>query len=162
MQQRVSSLLNKIGFILEHLGPAQLPYQLIRSINSYYEQKDDTDIILFYRNCLPFVVTPNCAVMNLFEAFRYGANLVATDLNSASRILDYFCDGRYFYVWDLEWTKANRPYEQLADIYQNSKLKLIARSQQHFDIIQTTWGITPVGIVNDCNIKEFLGLINGK
>ena len=153
--------LTKIGFILEHLGPAQLPYQLIRSVNSYFEQKDDADIILFYRNCAPFVVTPHCAVMNLYEAYRYDAHLIATDLNSASRILDYFTNDRYFYVWDLEWTKINKPYEQLAQVYQNPKLKLIARSQQHAEIIRTSWGINCIGVVEDARIDKFLEIING-
>ena len=153
-------MLTKIGFVIEHLGPAQLPYQLIRSINSYYQEKDDVDVILYWRNVAPFVVTPLCASMNLFEAFRSDSLLIATDLNSASRILQYFTLDRYYYLMDLEWCHLqSKQYEQLAEIYQNPKLKLIVRSQQHYDIVQLTWGITPIGIVEDCRIDKFLEVI---
>ena len=153
-------MLTKIGFIVESLGPNQLAYQLIRSINQLLKERDDVDPIIFYRNTAPFVIQPNFAIMNLFEAFRYYGNIIATDLNSASRCLDYFVDNRYFLVWDLEWTKLQRPYESFAEVYQNPKLKLIARSKQHFDILQLTWGITPIGIVEDARIEKFLELIN--
>ena len=155
-------MLTKIGFVLEHLGPSQLPYQLIRSINSYYQEKDDVDVILYWRNVAPFVVTPLCASMNLFEAFRSDSPLIATDLNSASRILQYFTLDRYYYLMDLEWCHMpSKNYEQLAEIYQNPKLKIIARSEQHKNIFELTWNRKVEGIVPDANIKGFLELING-
>ena len=154
------SKLTKIGFVVESLGPNQLAYQLIRSANQLLMERDDFDIILYYRNLSPLVMKPNFAIMNMYEAFRPDSPLVATDLNTATRILDYFTLDRYFYIWDLEHTKMNRSYEDFAQIYQNPKLKLITRSKQHFDIIQLTWGITPIGIVEDARIEKFLELIN--
>jgi hypothetical protein len=156
-------MLTKIGFLLSDCGPNQAAYEIIKSCNEYLSRKDNIDPIIFWRNISPFVITPNFSSMCMYEAYRYNGNLISFDLNSATRSLDYFVDSRYFYVFDLEWCHIkNRPYEQLAEIYQNPKLKLIARSQQHYDIIKLSWGILPVGIVQNSNIEEFAGIINGE
>ncbi len=154
-------MLTKIGFLLDNCGPNQLAYQLIRSINSTLLERDDFDPIIYYRNVAPFVVRPNFAVMNMFEAYRPNSALVATDLNSAQRILEYFTLDRYFLLWDLEWTKGSRNYEQLSDVYQNPKLKIITRSIQHKNLFELAWGRTVEGVIEDANINQFLSLIRG-
>lgn len=153
-------MIEKFGFVLSHLAPAQLPYKLIKSANEFLEKKDSCDIIIFYQNLSPLVVNPNFAIMNLSEAYNYDGRLVATEVNNAARILDYVgTRKKYFYVWDLEWTKmGNKVYEQLSSVYNNPRINLIARSKQHYDIIKLAWR-EPVGIVDDCNFEKMTDLI---
>jgi len=153
--------MEKFGIIVNHLGPCQVSYQLIKTINEYLEKHDDVDSVLFYHNLTPTVAKPNFAVANLFEAYAYNGRLISTDLNNASRSLDYIgTKQKYFYPIDLEWTKLqNRQYEQLSQIYCNEKLPIIARSENFKQIFEKTWGSKVIGVVENFNFGQLVKVI---
>lgn len=159
----VTNEVKRIAFIVPKIGPDQLCFQLIDNANNYLRGYDDVDVTIFFRQDGPRPVQPNFSIMCLFEAFGFnGDMLIATDLNGASRILTYpGCnpDRLYFYVWDLEWLRmSQKTYEQLRDIYANPKLKLIARSNTHAEILTALWQ-RPIAIIEDANLEEFAKLI---
>jgi hypothetical protein len=152
----------KMGFIVNNLGPNQLSYQLINSANSYLRNKDDTDVAAFYHSMSPIPYKPNFGLFHLFEAFNYNGYMIATNLHSASRMLSWPGPNRhkmYLYCYDLDWLRLpQKQWEQLAQIYLNPKLHLISRSQNHAEILGSTWK-TPISVIEDCNFSRFAEFI---
>lgn len=146
--------MNKIGVLINNLGPNQLAYYLIKHGNKFVESGYNDLVAFFYE------ISPECAglkfsAMNLSEAYNYNGILVATDTNSASRILEFpGTTNKFFYVWDLEWTKVpEKQFENLSVVYNNDKLPLIVRSQVHYDILKKIWK-EPIGICEDANAEQ--------
>ena len=148
-----------IGIVCNNIGPNQLAYYAIKSGNKFVE-KGEHDLIIFFYELMPECLRPNFAIMNLSEAYNYNGVLIATDLNSASRISEYpGTTNKYFYVWDLEWLRIQqKQYEELATIYNNTKIPLIARSKRHYEILKNLWK-EPVGIADNCDITQLYEII---
>jgi len=153
--------MEKIGIILDNLGPSAAAYLLIRSINEYLLDHDGVSPVLFYHNLTPLCLNVNCSVCTLFEAFSFNGILVSSNLNNASRSLEYIgATSRYFMPIDLEYTKNNQAgYEQLSQIYCNKKLPIIARSENFKSIFELTFGSNVIGVVNDFNFGELVKVI---
>jgi len=151
-------MIEKFGFVLNNLGPLQSAYELIRSSNELLDKTDRYSITGFYHNLSPLVITPKFAVMTLFEAFSYTGRLIATDLNSGSRIQDYMgTTSKYLYPYDLEWIhRPNKQYEPLASVYNN--LPIIARSKTHYDIFKSVWK-EPISIVENGDMSRLIDVI---
>jgi hypothetical protein len=156
----------KLGFLCSDFGPAQLNYQLITSGNELLRMRDDVDLSLFYCNNTKLVAEPKFGVYCLFECYSFVGNLVTTSIQTTSRALTYVGPARagpiYYFLNDLCWTRLNnRQYEPLADIYLHARVKLIARSQPHFDIISSVWK-EPVGIAENACVADFVKIIYGE
>lgn len=149
----------KLGILLDNLGPNQLAFNVIKNGN----EVKDFDFIAFYENFLRPCIPPNFAIMQSFEAWSYDGALVATNLSTAGKLISYpICKHKYFYVWDLEWIRLKeKHYGGLQPIYNHPKLKVIARSQSHKDIIENCWNVKVAGIVDDCNISKIQEIIHG-
>ncbi len=150
----------KIGVMLDNIGPNQLAHYLINSGNSVLEKESQKlDLVTFVQQIVHPVMVPNFATMNMSECFDYKGTLVATSLSTAVKMLK--CPGtrsKYFYVWDLEWTRPqNKNFGVLKEIYNNPKIQLISRSENHDKIIELCWR-KPCGIVEDGRVDQFYNL----
>ncbi len=154
--------IKKLGFVVNHLSINQISYELISSANKMLSHRDDVDVSIFWSSDGPRVVKPNFACYCLYEVFGFTGHTVATSLQTASRILSYPGPNQhkmYYYMMDLDWLRLpNKQFEQLRDVYLSPKLNLIARSQDHFNIISSVWK-KPLGIVEDANVEGFAELI---
>lgn len=148
-----------IGLVCNNVGPSQLAYYAIKTGNEFVKSGDN-DFVIFFYELMPECIKPNFSTMNLSEAYDYNGVLIATDINSASRILEYpGATKKFFYLWDLDWVKLQqKKYEHLAQVYKNKNLELIVRSKTHFNFVKNLWK-EPVGIVEDCNISKLAKII---
>lgn len=155
-------MIKKYGFLVDSMGINQLAYQLTRSANEYLLTNDSVDVAVFFRNPAAFCIKPNFGVFHMFEGFSYDGFTVATDLSSAQRMLTWPGPNRrnmFFYLNNLEWLHLpQKQYEQLADIYMNPKLNLIARSATHAEIISSVWRPC-YGVVENSNFSKFVEVI---
>jgi len=60
---------------------------------------------------------------------------------------------KYFYVWNLEWTLADIPWQLLCGSYQDDDIELIARSSYHAEIIAQLWK-NPYAIIEDFDYES--------
>lgn len=153
----------KLGFSIKDLGPSQLSYYAVKNTNAYVRSNHDISIIGFYENLIVPCVRPEFPVMDMVEVFGYDGNVVATDLNSAAKLINSFSPAqRFFYVWDLEWMRLPyKQYEALYRIYNSPKLKLLARSDEHARAIENCWDKKVTGIVENFNYEQLLTYIRG-
>ena len=151
----------KFGVLVDNFYASQQSFYLI----NYYNQavKDyGHDITVFFETPVYPCVPVGFGVMQLNEAFGYKGPLIASSFNLAAKLLG--CTGtdeRYFYLWDLEWIRfEGKHFHQISQIYQNPKLRLIARSIEHKDIIEDCWNVKVAGIASNFNPEHFAGTIN--
>ena len=149
-----------IGIVCNNVGPNQLAYYMIKSGNEFVKSGEN-DLVVFFYELMPECTRPNFGLMNLSEAYDYKGVLIATDVNSASRILEYpGTTDKFFYVWDLEWIRMQqKQYEVLDIVYNNPKMPLIARSKRHFNLLKNLWS-KPIGITENCNVNELYNIVD--
>lgn len=155
----------KLGIILDHLGPAQLPFCFINAANDFLEKNSQgIDVVAFVQNLTPLSAQPNFARMNTAEAFDYNGHLIATNLKQAWSAIKFpGTRQKYLYVWDLEWVRGqNKNFPFLSDVYQNPAIELIARSKPHKDIIELCWNRPVLGIVEDGRLDQFYDLLKDR
>ncbi len=149
--------MRKLAFIVDNLGPNELAHYLITSGNACLQANTDVDLVAFVHNFIPTCGEPRFAYMNVSEAYGYDGSLIATNLQTADKILNFPGPSRrLFYVWDLEWMRLpNRNYDMFASVYKNCRLELFCRSKQHQFFIRNAWN-REAKIVEYCNIEDFL------
>lgn len=150
----------KLGFLVSTLD---IPC-LIENINRVLPTRPDLDICVFYENAVKPPIPPKFATMNITDAWNYSGDIVATDLSTATKILRFpNIKRKYFYVYSLEWTEmVYKEYEQLASIYQNPKLNLLAQNTQDAQIIEQVWNRPVFGVVDTFEIKSFLNFLESE
>lgn len=148
----------KLGILINNLGPTQMAYRFISQTNALMHERFDIDIIAFYENITRHCMLPLFGCMQLNEAWGYNGPLIATDLTTARKLIKFpGTKNKYFYVWDLEWLRLRRKnFTELYNIYGSKKLKLLARSASHAQLIANCWNREVPTIVDDFNINKII------
>lgn len=150
----------KAGIMVDSLGTTQLALQLILEINKVNLLENYIDVCVFYHYNDKVLIAPNFALFHEQEAWGYNGPVMATSLETAHRLLKIHTPVRkLFYVWDLQWIHKIYSFEEIADVYCNDNIDLIARSESHAKIISLCWK-EPVGILRDFNYEQFASIIN--
>jgi hypothetical protein len=155
---------NSFGFILSNLGFSQSYAMLAQEINKIHNNVNPNmyDFCVFSESPQDDrIINNNFAISDLFWSYTFRGHLIATNLNTAEKILHMPCLSKTFYVWDLEWLRLQRfQYEHLSEIYGNKKLKLVARSQEHADLIEDSWNCKVYSVIEDFKLDGFIELLS--
>lgn len=146
----------KLGVLLNDLGPSQVSYLFIRNTANWLGSHSSHDVIGFYADQVSPCIPINFSVMQMNEAWDFHGRLIATNLQTARRCLGFpGTRDRWFYVWDLEWLRpGQRNYRDLAQVYRNPNLKLIARSEDHRVAIEDAWNRSVEAVIPDFNMER--------
>lgn len=156
--------MHRLGIAVPSLGAGHLSYVLVRNVNQLLRRGYDTDVVLFYENLTRPGLWPDCAVMQMAEAFGYDAPMIATSLSTAEKLLRFPGPAkRVFYVWDLEWLRLGnqKQFEHLQSVYGNTRLMLVARSRDHARVLENAWNRPVAAIVEDFALKPLLEIACG-
>jgi hypothetical protein len=131
----------KLGISLSTVTTSQLMTCIINFVNKCIQADRYIDVAIFYDTIINPSLLPACGLLSQKDMWGFDGIVIATDLNTAQKLIASPCPkARYFYVWDLEWTKMPQfIHKSLMDIYQNNQLPLIARSNYHYDILCNLW-----------------------
>lgn len=157
---------NKLA-VLRTLHQDQLSYFIINQLNNYFQNiknypNEIYDIQGFSQFNTPSYLKPNFAVHTLPKIWNFPGPAIATDLESAGYLQNSLIEGKkYFYIWELEWDKAHDqfPHIPLAKIYSDPQFTLIARSDEHKQIIETCWNVNVSYVIDNFKLTDFLGII---
>ena len=152
---------NQIGFIIEEPSSSQLSFNLIKNINNYLANSQD-DFVVFFENSTASVLNPEFSLMSLSEIWKFEGSLFATNVSTAISLKKCFAPKqKYFYVWDLEWTRRQgKEFEFTIQAFKDPALKLIARSEEHATAIKNYCNRDVSGIVSDFNIEQLVRITN--
>ena len=151
---------NKIGFIVDDLSSSQLSYEVISSINSF-DTSFDQDFVVFFENSSPMVIEPFFGVMNLQELWGFDGIAIATSVSSCLSLSNTQSPiKKFFYVWDLEWSRNRSSYDQGIQAFLKEDINLIARSEDHAKAIKNYCNRDVVGIFDfNSGLESLMGII---
>jgi hypothetical protein len=152
-----------IGVMVDSLAASQLCYYFIDNTNKFLAANPKASVFAFYEELSYPCIFPEFSFMQIFEAWGFNGTLIATNLTSAAKLCRFTAtDKKFFYVWDLEWTRhGQREFAGLETVYRNSSLRLIARSNDHARVIENCWNTKVHGVVNNFDYNQLLEIING-
>ena len=152
----------KLGIILNDMSANQLAYYVISNINKELKKGGKDDYVLFFENASSVVLPPVCACMNSSEIWNFDGVLISTTVsNTMASIKAVTPKKKYFYVWDLEWSRRNgNDFESLIGAYTHPEISLISRGHDHKKAIENYCNTKVKGTVSNFNIKELMGIIN--
>ena len=161
-KKRIRGCKMKVGLILNDMSANQLSYFAISHINEKIKTDNSSDFVLFFENATPSVVTPMFACMNSSEIWNFDGVLLSTTVsNTLTSIKAVTPKKKYFYVWDLEWNRANgKDFESSIGAYIDPEISLIARGHDHAKAIENYCNKKVCGIVPNFNIKQLMDIIS--
>lgn len=144
----------KAGILIRSLGMNQMSYQMTTQLNQISQLPDYWDISVFYNEYEPIIGTPFFACYQQIGVWTFDGPVMATDLTTAKILINALRPPKkYFYLWNLEWLYQPHAVAELQNVYCHPKLELIARSQEHADLISKLWK-KPVAIIEDFNYEQ--------
>lgn len=150
----------KLGILVESLGVNQRSIEIIREMNKIHLLDEYWDVVVFYSEFGIFPLPPKFATMNMSEAFGMDAPLISTSIETTKQSLNCIKPTkRFFYVWNLEWTYKTHQVDDLLDVYSNPLVELIARSDDHANIIEQCWK-KPIAVIENFNYEKLTNLIS--
>ena len=152
---------NQIGFLVDNTMANQLSYNLIKNLNGYLENSSD-DIVLFFENSTTSILPPNFSLMSTNEIWSFEGSLFATSVSTSLSVQKSFAPkNKFFYVWDLEWTREHgRDFESTIKAFSNEDMELTARSEDHAKAIENYCNVKVKHIVKDCNVEQLVRISN--
>lgn len=156
-----NTIIKNFGIIVEALDASQSNCDLIINLNKLVSASYQYCPVLFYQTLIKPVISPLFCQLQQQYAWGFDGPLIATNLTTMNILLNCVKSSKkLFYVYDLEWLYMSPIlYTQLANLYQHTDVKLIARSSTHFDILKKCWQ-EPIGIIENYDYKEFRKLID--
>ena len=142
-----------IGFFVDNLGPSQFSFELIHESNKLLKANPSYSVTAFTRQVDILISQPNFPIQMQFNAWGWKGIAIATSYNSARVLKNVYSPKRKFlYVWNLDWMSSTKNVTHYMDIY-DSDLDLIARSEEHYEILKTMWK-EPLEIIEDFNYEQ--------
>jgi len=140
----------KLGFLLHDISPSEL------SLNILYRGMqwcNEIDTVVFFEQITKPCINSVVSKMHIFEAYGFDGPLIATDLNTCTKLLRFPTPRpKIFFLNDLEWIRTtNKQYESLAQVYRNPQLHLFCRSEDHKALVENCWNLKVAQIVERYN-----------
>lgn len=150
----------KIAAVIDNLGPSQKSFYMIKEFN---KACDDTKLCLsafFVRSAIPVVpVMFSCKSISFLSGFHGTA--ISTTVTEADALLKSSNNSRkIFYMWDAEWLISPRNFHEISSVLLDNRLDIICRSDSHAKLLENFCNKKPIGIVDNWNMEQILGILN--
>ena len=113
------------------------------------------DCAIFHADFGKLIMPSLASMYQLVEMWDFDGTVITTDFSIARQLIT--CPGpkkKLFYVWDFMWTKLPQfTYNNIADVYCNESLELIARSKEHAKVLSDCFK-EPAYILDDWKADE--------
>lgn len=152
----------KLGFALNDFGSSQLAFLFIKEANELSRKNLDIDIVGFYDSYALPCVDNNFPIISLSYAYKFNGPMILTSLNLAEKSLSMpYVSTRVLYMWDLDWTRPWKKSSWIESyrIYNEPKLKKVARCGDYAKIIQNVCGCQIDDVVEECNLERLIEVI---
>ena len=150
--------MKNISAFVKDLAVSQKSFYLIKEFNKCLNDTDISTSVFVERPAIPPIPT-HFSCKNISFLSGYHGIVIATTIDGADIILKASnASSKYLYLWDMEWLETPLFFETAMRILRDDRLKIIARSQSHAELIQNFCNKSPVGIVSDWNIQELLAI----
>ena len=148
-----------ITAVLNDLGPSQKSFYFIKNFNELSKNPNFSCSAFLCNIGMP-VTKPlfSCSSVSFFSD--YFGIAISTSIAEADTVFKSNNNSKkYLYLWDMEWLVRSMNYSQVCKILLDKRLKIIARSKSHAQIIENFCNKKPIGIVEDWNNQQLLTLL---
>jgi hypothetical protein len=148
-----------IAAVIEHLGPSQKSFYLIKEFNKAINRKDMCVSVFFQKSTVPVVpLMFSSKSVSFLSGFHH--NAVCTTISEADMLLKSSNNAnKYLYLWDLEWLYLPQNYNSICNVLLDDRLSIIARSESHAQLIENFCNKRPIGILDNWNLNELVRII---
>jgi len=151
--------MKNIAAFVNDLSASQNAFYLIKTFNKLLDNTDISTGVFCNRHSLP-VIQPlfGCKLSNFLVS--YSGTIISTTLEEAESSLKIpNKSDRYLYLWDLDWLENPVYFSSAMKILRDKKLKVIARSQSHAELIENFANIKVHAIVDNWDVNQLLEAI---
>lgn len=150
--------MKKIAALVNDLAMSQSNFYLVKAFNKLLDNTDLAVGVFCNRHSLP-VIQPLFGVKLANFLVSYNGVLISTTLEEAESSLK-LCNkaDRYLYLWDLDWLENPVYFSTAMNILRDEKLKVIARSESHAELIENFANIKVHGVVDNWDMESMLEL----
>ncbi len=151
-----------ITAVLEDLGPSQKAFYFIKNFNEL-SRNQNFSCSAFLCNIGVPVTKPlfSCSSVSFFSDY-FGIAISTTIAEADMLLKSHNNSKKYLYLWDMEWLTRSMNYSQVCNILLDKRLKIIARSKSHAQIIENFCNKKPIGIVDDWDKEQLITLLEGE
>jgi|TARA_R110000851_G_scaffold31375_5_gene84958 hypothetical protein len=148
--------MKNISVFVQDLSVSQKSFYLIKEFNRCLDDTDVSTSVFVERPSIP-PITPCFSCRSVAFLSGYNGTVIATTIDGADKILKATnASSKYLYLWDMEWLETPMYFAAAMRILRDDRLKLIARSQSHAELIESFCNKKPVAIISDWNMNELL------
>ena len=141
---------------MRDLSVSQKAFYLIKAFNSCLSNTDISTCLFFERPAIPPIQTCFACKSASFLSSYHGT-VISTTIEDADKTLKTSsASSKFLYLWDLEWLDAPMYYETAMRILRDDRLKIIARSKSHAELIESYCNKSVIGIVDNWDINKML------
>ena len=148
-----------ISALLPDLSISQNSFYLIKEFNKCLSDTDLSMGVFHLRAALP-PIQPLFSCKNVAFLNSYNGVIVSTRIEEANITLKSYCKtDRYLYLWDLDWLENPVHFSTAMETMRDPKLKLIARSESHAEVIKNFCNREVCGIVDNWSMGQLLVIV---
>jgi len=152
--------MKNIAAFVKDLSVSQSSFYLINTFNDYMDDTDISTCVFFERPSIPPIRTQFACKSVSFLSSYHGA-VISTTIEGADKVLKSGnASSKFLYLWDIEWLDTPMYFETAIRILRDDRLKIIARSKSHAEIIETFCNKKPIGVISDWNATQLLEIID--
>ena len=148
-----------LAALVNDLTPSQKSFYLITEFNKCIDNTDISTGVFHVRGSVP-PVQPlfGCKTVGFLHSY-HGA-VISTTLEEAAISLNTSSNSKKFlYLWDLDWLSNPVFFSTAMKILRDNRLKIIARSTSHAQVIDNFCNKGVCGIVDNWNINQLLNIV---
>lgn len=148
-----------IAAVVDNLGPSQNSFYLVKQFNKALSSTNLCVSAFIQRFTIPVATALfSCKSVSFISGYHH--NLIATSISDANLILNSNnASSKFLYLWDLEWLYNPTGFINNVNILRDNRLKIIARSESHAQMIENYSNKSVVGIVDDWNLDSLIRII---
>jgi len=148
-----------IAAVIEHLGPSQKSFYLIKEFNRALNYQEICVSAFFEKSTVPVVPTMfSCKNVSFISGYHH--NAISTTLGEADILLKSSNNSRKFlYLWDLEWLYTPKKYSDVCKILLDDRLSILARSESHANLIENFCNKKVIGVIDNWNLNQIIDIL---
>lgn len=147
----------KVAVVTKAMTFSQLNIFMIPDLNDFVREVVGTSIDVITKHSLPpciktdFVVRDWVAIKNHYDI------LIATDLDTCQECIRTSAGTIVFYVFDLDFIdRLDMMYFDITQCFADKRVKIITRSLEYKQLIETEFQGTSVTVVEDFDLRKLL------
>ena len=151
---------NNIAAVINDMGPSQKAFYLVKEFNKAIANVQ-ISVSAFFNMAMMPVIHPLFCCNNIAFIANYHGHAISTSLTEADILLKSNTNSvKYLYLWDMDWLTSPVHFTPAMNILRDDRLNIIARSKSHSDIIENFCNKSPMGIVDNWNLDQLVGVIH--